>query len=509
MNIKKISEILTIQVTIAAILFFIKMMSPGLSDNDFYWHIKTGEYIVSTLSFPVQDIFSFPYYGKEWILHEWLTEVVLYQVFSAFGFIGIRVLVAVVSVSTFLVLCRLSRKLIGNEMTAVLVALLFFAPTIGSASPRPQLFTFLIFAIVLHLLVDYKYFGQSKRLFLLPLMMAVWANMHAAFFAGLTMLVLFTASEWVLHYFSSQDQRKDLRALQRLSGFVLASILVTALNPQFFKLWLYPFHVISLDTAMGVIQEWKSPNFHLSIFKMYLASIILFILSAIYAQRKPDLTEMAIPFFFLVSGLTASRHLPLTCFTLLAFTCVFLKENKWLLLRHTNHAVQAASKKPDDRRIERLFPTLNLIVLALFASITIGSEMRGKEHDIVEAALPVKAADFIISHEIKGRMFNHYDYGGYLIYRLGPQQKVFIDGRADIFGDEFLNDYLDIYYGAAGWKKKFDRFSIDYVICHTNAPIRQLLLLEGSFTEAYSDGMHSVLLRTGQKYQQVLAALGK
>jgi hypothetical protein len=508
-NITKISEKLTIQATIAAILFFIKMMDPGFSDNDFYWHIKTGEYIVSTLSFPVQDIFSFPYFGKEWILHEWLTEVVLYQVFHIFSFTGIQVLVAVVSVCTFLVLCRLSRKLIGNETTAVLVTLLFFVPTIGSASPRPQLFTFLFFAIVLYLLVEYKYFGQSKRLFLLPLMTAVWANMHAAFFAGLVLLVLFTASEWVLHYFSSRDQRKDVRALRRLSGFVLASILVTALNPQFFKLWLYPFHVISLDTAMGFIHEWQSPNFHLSLFKMYLATIILFVLCAIYAQRKPDLTEMAIPFFFLVSGLTASRHLPLTCFTLLAFTCVFLRENKWLLQHHMNHAAQAASKNHHDRRIDRLLPALNLALLVLFGSIMIRSDMRGKEQNMVDAVLPVKAADFIVSHEIKGRMFNNYGDGGYLIYRLGPQQKVFIDGRADIYGDKFLNEYLDIYYGAAGWKEKFDRFSIDYVICHMNAPIRQLLLLEGSFTEAYSDSRHSVLLRTGPKYQQVLAALGK
>lgn len=509
MNIKKISEILTIPATIAGILFFIKMMNPGFSDNDFYWHIKTGEYIVSTLSFPVQDIFSFPYFGKEWILHEWLTEVLLYQVFHAFGFTGIRVLVAAVSVCIFLVLCRLARKLIGNETTAVLATLLFFVPTIGFASPRPQLFTFLFFAIVLRLLVDYKYFGETRRLFLLPLMTAIWANMHAAFFAGLALLLLFTASEWVLHYFSGRDRRKDWRALQRLSGFVLASILVTALNPQFFKLWLYPFHVISLDAAMGFIQEWKSPNFHLFIYKTYLATIILFILSAIYAQRKPDLTEMAIPFFFLVSGLTASRHLPLTCFTLLVFTCVFLRENRWLLLRHANHAAQAASKNLHDRRMERLIPALNLAFLAFFASLTIGLEMRGKAHDMVDAALPVKATDFIVSHGITGRMFNNYDYGGYLIYRLAPQQKVFIDGRADIFGDEFLNEYLDIYYGAAGWKEKFDRFAIDYVICHTNAPIRQLLLLEGSFTEAYSDGMHSVLLRTGPKYQQVLAALGK
>jgi hypothetical protein len=97
-------------------------------------------------------------------------------------------------------------------------------------------------------------------------------------------------------------------------------------------------------------------------------------------------------------------------------------------------------------------------------------------------------------------MFNDYGDGGYLIYRLGPQHKVCIDGRVDVYGDAFFKDYNEMYSGAAGWKEKFDRLAIDFAILDNDAPIRQLLLAEGSFKEAFRDQRHSVLLRATPRH---------
>ena len=93
-------------------------------------------------------------------------------------------------------------------------------------------------------------------------------------------------------------------------------------------------------------------------------------------------------------------------------------------------------------------------------------------------------------------MFNAYGDGGYLIYRLGPERKVCIDGRVDVYGDKFFKEHKDIYSGTADWKAKFDRLAIDFAILGNDAPIRQLLLADGSFREAFHDGRHSVLLRS-------------
>ena len=123
--------------------------------------------------------------------------------------------------------------------------------------------------------------------------------------------------------------------------------------------------------------------------------------------------------------------------------------------------------------------------------------------------LPIKAADFVVKNHITGKMFNYYDGGGYLIYRLAPDRKVFIDGRADLYGDKFFNDFIDIYFGSATWKEKFDRLAIDYVICGKDAPIRQLLLAEGSFKDSYIDESHAVLLRNIPENQAILANFGK
>ena len=136
-----------------------------------------------------------------------------------------------------------------------------------------------------------------------------------------------------------------------------------------------------------------------------------------------------------------------------------------------------------------------LVVLTLVSLILIYPERQKVMAASLNTIIPVKATDFIQREGIEGRMFNTYHYGGYLIYRLYPQQRVFIDGRADMYGDASIKDALAIYQGSSEWKSRFDRCDIEYVICESESPLRQLLLQEGTFRLVFDDGMHSVMLR--------------
>jgi hypothetical protein len=115
-----------------------------------------------------------------------------------------------------------------------------------------------------------------------------------------------------------------------------------------------------------------------------------------------------------------------------------------------------------------------------------------------------KAVDFVVSRGITGRVFNEYGFGGLMIYRLSPAQKVFIDGRAAPYGDAFVKEYLKIFSGQEGWAEAFDRYEIDYVVCSRNAPIRQLLLQRGDFVSVYKDEYNSVLVKRIPRFESII-----
>ena len=122
--------------------------------------------------------------------------------------------------------------------------------------------------------------------------------------------------------------------------------------------------------------------------------------------------------------------------------------------------------------------------------------------------IPVKAVDFISKTAIPGRIFNTYSYGGYLIYRLYPSQLVFIDGRVDMYGDDFFKDYYKITGIQHGWKATFDKYKIDYVLTEKNEPLLQLLQLQNEFRLVYEDKDNSVLVRNSPRYATIIAKYG-
>jgi hypothetical protein len=124
------------------------------------------------------------------------------------------------------------------------------------------------------------------------------------------------------------------------------------------------------------------------------------------------------------------------------------------------------------------------------------------------SVLPLNATEFILKAGITGHMFNTYHYGGYLIHRLYPSQRVFIDGRADLFGDSFIEEYSKIYQGDPDWEETFNKFNIDYVICERRAPIRQLLLSRGDFKLVYDDKQSSVLVKNSPHFARIIQKYG-
>lgn len=496
---------LTISVTVVLALFVLKLAAPINYDPDLYWHLKTGEYILETGTLPHADIFSYTLLGADWVLHEWLTEVVFALVFGAAGFAGLNVLVAALYALTFHVLFRVCARTARSEMHALIVALLFFAPLIGFTSPRPQLFTYLFFAVYLGVLFDYKYGCSTRRAWVLPAIMAVWANLHAASIVGVALLALFVGLEWVRLRVSGESEGPPRAALKRLTFWAAATAAATLLNPRFVEYWIYPFYVLNLDVAKGVINEWQSPNFHSLYYRYFLGAFLLAFAAQIYARRKPDLTELAVPVFFIVCGFIAVRHLPLACLATAPFFALFSREVE-IPARLADLAGRWTRRRGRSELDPIAVSALNVVLLlCVGASIAYMQTRRYNAETIIDEALPVKAAAFVADQGITGRMFNEYGEGGYLIYRLYPAQRVFVDGRADLYGNAFLKEYFQIVNGGPAWKEKLEARGVDYAVLPKQVPLRQLLLSDGGYKLVYDDERHSVVVRDIARFSAIPA----
>lgn len=141
-------------------------------------------------------------------------------------------------------------------------------------------------------------------------------------------------------------------------------------------------------------------------------------------------------------------------------------------------------------------------MLAVFQTGVIPAASRPELNEHV----PTGAAGYLEKNGIRGRMFNSYGLGGYLVFQLGSLQKVFIDGRADLFGDKFVLESVRMEGGREGWKETFDRHNIEFAVIYRKSPLRQLLLETGEFSETYRDTHHAVLLRKLPRFQALISA---
>ena len=493
-----------------------KVLVPHFEDPDFYWQIKAGEYLLSSWPLPGSDVFTYTHSGSPWVLSEWLAEIVLYGVFAASGYFGTAVLVAALCAFCGWLTYLACRRQMDNPVHAIIVAVVC-SLFLVTAAPRPHLFSFVFFAATLYVLMEFKYARRDRLLALLPAILLLWANAHGGFFIGLVLIFLFAGSEWLKRGFGSEGALEAAR-LRTLSLWSAAALAITLVNPQFIRLWWYPIEAIVLTADNQTVNEWQSPSFHVPITQGFLALVLFFFAVQAWARRRPDLTEMVVPLVFIASAFISVRNMPLAALALAPFLAMNLARVSWspraaggsraaVPGTGTTLSLGTGSAKPLADGQAQLVNWVLLVVTGLALALSYPAQ-RKKQEAAVATYMPVGAANFLLAHHIRGNMFNSYQYGGYLIFRLYPAQKVFIYGRTDIYQDGFVQIHDAIQQGRPNWKALFDRYGIDYVVCESSAALRQLLLQEGDFRLVFDDGNHSVLLKNVDKFRGLIARYG-
>lgn len=435
--------------TAVAGLILVCVFSKEISNSDFWWHLKTGEYICRTHSLPDPDPFAYTtagagqaYDGEAAVrhfnlTHEWLAQVSIYLVYRAGGFGG----VVLERATLLLLLCFLvgliAYRRCEQFYRALAAALAAAATVVPFAVDRPYLVTFVFLAAALAILE----WRQPRLLLLLPLVMLVWANCHGGFILG-----------WVaMGAYSAEALYRRLRARPgagdtRLFALCAASVLVSGINPNGFSVVAVLLHYRE-SFLQSTIFEWKPPAlWPPSAFSVLLLAAVLVLL---WKWRDVRMADWLLFLAFAAAGLTAGRN---------TFLVGILAP---ILL-----ASYLPGKGIVSRYAPRILPAAALVSLAagLVAVIAAGE---GFQLRMADWAVPSGAADFLLANRITQPMLNTYEYGGYLIWKLWPRERVFIDGRA--LSESVFDDNQRILANAAGQPGKtpaqlLDKYGVEVVV---------------------------------------------
>lgn len=494
-------------------------------DPDFWWHLRAGKLIWEARAVPHADVFSATFAGREWVAHEWLSEVLMFLVQQSLGYAGLVVCFALVISAAMWVAYRRCAAVAHHPHvagSALLLGALAASPTWGA---RPQMFSFLFAAVFLALL-DAHAAGRSRRAvwWLVPLT-ALWANMHAGFALGLALVALTVAGIALDSWLSDGAKTRriegdvgevddegrgvggDVAGVGKESGRLLlwrrvrtlvyvfaACVPAVALNPNGARLYLYPFETLTSRAMMKYINEWFSPDFHEPMFQPLVVLLFATFAAMILSRARVRPSSLLLLAATGYAALRSGRNVPF--FALAAMP--LLAEHAWEWLKRQSWGMRLARPERVDRAGAGLKVLLNVLLfvaapLAL-AFIRVGQVAARQAADEARN-FPVAAVRFMRENSLPQPVFNEYGWGGYMIWNLYPDYRVYVDGRADVYGDEYLEEFLRAHDGVGDWRAPLERARVRTVFVSPDAPLASLLRQDAGWRVAFEDKQAVIFVR--------------
>jgi hypothetical protein len=470
-------------------LAVLMLFTAGIQDPDFWWHLRVGRWMVENGRLPSHDLFTYTVPVHVWTDHEYLTEVLMWLVYSATGAVGIAILFGLVTWAGFWLIYRQVRRqpfvIVGLGLA---LGALAGWPIWG---PRAQMITFALSCLELYWLQGYLS-GRSRALNFFPLVMAVWANLHGGWVIGFAWLGVALVAELVGWAWdrSNPAHRAHVRFLAIITAASLVAVLAT---PHGLSLYLYPFQTQGSVAQQKLIVEWFSPDFHQTYLRPFEAMV--FIVIAGFALRRPRLYEFLLTMAALGLALQSVRHVALF---VAAATPVMIGSYSeyWKELASSRGWKLSLPARP----LFAATTAVVLVVVFLVALFKIDSDISPTVQQKLDAdSYPIAAADWLAAHpEVGTRMYNQYGWGGYLAYRFypDPNRRVFIFGEAELMGDPLLNQYNDVQNLRPDWKAILDQYRVDYVIFNKGEALSNVLATQPEWTIAYHDNVAVIFVRT-------------
>jgi hypothetical protein len=461
------------------------LASRNVTDPDVWWHLRTGEMIVQTHHAPHFDPYSYTRAGQPWIDHEWLSEVLIYLLLRAGGWSGlIMFFAAVVAAAHLLAFARSP----GKPYVAGVVTLLGAFTAAPSWGVRPQMLTLLLASLVLWLL---ERSHRTPRLvwWMVPLTL-LWANLHAGWALGIGFGILFAMGEALDAAFGFRSWTEVGERLRRLIPVLVLSLAVVAINPYGARLYAYPFQTLHSRTMLNYISEWAAADFHQARYAPLGLMILGTVLLPALSPRRLAPRELLLLAVVTYAALRSVRHIPiyvLVAVPILSATLTsWMEERKWRWQELPDRPL-AQSKA--------IANAILLVIFVIFVAVRI-KVVTGGQSEAEAKEFPTAAVSFLRASHLPGPMLNHYNWGGYLIWQLYPEYKVFIDGRADVYGDDLMDERYSLYWvQRSDWQKDLESRDIRLVVLPPDAPLVTALREAPDWKQAYADAQAVVLAR--------------
>lgn len=473
-------------------LFAIVAARSQPADTDTFWHLKSGELMWQTGRVLRADPFSHTVEGQAWIDHGWLVQVALWPIYRAAGLPGLALLLAALVTLAFVLVYRQGASRPGDVVAAFVTLLAALASSVAW-SVRPQIVTFLLAAVIAYLLAAYKRTGRARRLWPIPLLVLLWVNCHGGFVVAFILMACYLAGEIMNGLTRSKEQRQPGRP-GPIALAMAASLPMVLLNPNTVRLVPYAYQTVNIGPLQTFIQEWAAPDFHLLQLQPFIWLLLLALAALALARRQGDWTDLALIGVFGYMGLLAVRNVAL--FALVAAPVVARYATAALdeLALSPRLSWLSTLTRPLPRRPSRAISLLNLglLVVALAAGgALVGLRLvQMDEPDGWGPGLPVQAAEYLQTHDLPGKMFNTYNWGGYFVWTLYPQQPVFVDGRTDLYAFHgVLDDYVQVHLARAGWRDVLARYGIGYVVTEEGGLLATVMDEAEDWQAVYRDGI--------------------
>lgn len=436
-------------------------------NNDIGRHIKLGEIIWQTKSIPSTNLFSYTELNHSFINHHWLSEVLFYFSYSLIGLKGMIVLKTIVILVSFLVLQYTLQKILALEGHSGLIypisCFVFILSTFviyERTEVRPEVFSFLFFSIFLSILLKEKYVGRSRLIWILPVLELLWVNSHIYFFIG-PLLVLFFAFDTLINNKSNRESVLRLVILVCLTG------LATLINPNGIVGALYPLNVFK-EYGYSVAEN-QSP-FFLAQFgpsvtiKLFELSLFILIgsLAVMATKFKNKLFEFMLAGFLIFAGVKMVRNFSI--FSLGMYPIIVLNVN------HVLKKFKLFANLSKRKLIQITLYCILIILTSYFSLQLITNRFYVQQWSNTKFGLEIPVGgeggvNFIKTVGLKGPLFNNFNLGSYLIWKLYPGEKVFVDSRPEAYSELFFKDiYVPMQEDNNKWKLYQDKFKFNYII---------------------------------------------
>lgn len=440
-----------------------------LSDNSFFWHLQTGNWILDH-GIPHRDPYSFTAEGSRWVAQSWLAEAIYGVLDRAVGPFGIRLLVGVTGALVAALLFRLVLRLCRDHLIAVALTLAAVGASFTLWSERPLFLALLAFVGLLWIVeVPDGPLGR-RAIVAVPAVMWLWANVHGTYTLGFVYLGLHFAGRWLE---GAPPWRDRERTLAEAAGIALVA---TFVNPYGPGLLLFPFKLLGRGEILRQVTEWRTPDLGTVQGIMLAVWTIVFAGCLLAGRRRPLRRDLLVTVPFLLLAVWAMRNIALAPLVGVAAAA---------------RAVAPQTLRPDERTALNQVVAMGLLVLT-----AVWGAQAGRQPHFDFDRYPVAALRFVAENGLLAkRLMTTDQWAGYVILEYWPEQRVFADDRFDMYPVDVLRDLFRFSDADPSWPDILDRRQIDVVVWPRNAPVVGLLAADGRWERRYDDDLAAVFTR--------------